>query len=68
MHNAALAAFSSKQITFCTTRRLWAKQPSKLMAKQIARLQTCLALTAANDAKDNISKEIDTSGELLEVQ
>ena len=35
------------------------KQPSKLVAKQIARLQlnqTCLALTAANDAGANISK------------
>ena len=65
MHNAALAAFSSKQITFCTTRRLWAKQPSKIMAKQIAHLQTCLELNAVNDASTNISKEIDTSLQLI---
>ena len=38
-------------------------EPSKLVAEQIARLQlnqTCLALTAANDAGANISKEINT--------
>ena len=51
----------SKQITFCTREALG--EPSKLVAEQIARLQlnqTCLALTAANDAGANISKEINT--------
>ena len=51
----------SKQITFCPREALG--EPSKLVAEQIARLQlnqTCLALTAANDAGANISKEINT--------